>query len=108
MGEKTDNLEYESQVHPIFALSGRINHVDASSVKGLSVSPHCLTRARSWLAFRAGQQSFTLGQLAGGLAVASYCFALFAGPLFRRLFVGTPCLHFAKHAFALQLLLQDP
>jgi hypothetical protein len=55
---------------------------------------------------RCGQETFTLGLLAGGFTGAAYSFGLFAHALFRRLLIGAPRLHFTEDAFALHLLLQ--
>ncbi len=52
------------------------------------------------------EQAFALGALAGQFARAADRLGLFAGPAFRWLLVKISQLHFAKHAFALHLLLQ--
>jgi hypothetical protein len=65
-----------------------------------------LPRAEHFL--RRRQQAFALQLLAGELALATNGFGLFACSLFGGFFIGAARLHFAKHAFALQLLLQNP
>src|ERR1700742_133908 len=52
------------------------------------------------------QQTFALQLLAGELACAAHGFRLFAGFLFRGLFVMAAELHLAENALALHLLLQ--
>ena len=53
-----------------------------------------------------GQQTFTLGALAGQLAGATDGFSLLACALFRGLLIVHVPLHFAERAFTLHLLLQ--
>src|ERR1700743_1167990 len=52
------------------------------------------------------QQAFTLQLLAGGVACTASRLRLFAGFLFRGLFVMAAELHLAENALALHLLLQ--
>ena len=54
-----------------------------------------------------GDQTFALGMLARQFASAANCFSLFAGTLFRRLFIKVPQLHFTEDALTLQLLLKS-
>lgn len=70
--------------------------------------PASLSAPAARLALGSGQQAFALRHLAGGLAGAANRFALLAGALLRRLFVGAAALHLAKKAFALELLLEGP
>ena len=61
---------------------------------------------RHLLSFGSGDKSFALGLLARELAGSPDCFALFPGRLFGGLLVKSPAFHFAKHTFALHLLLE--
>ena len=54
-----------------------------------------------------GDQTFALGMLARQFAGAANGFSLFAGTLFRRLFIKVPQLHFTEDALTLQLLFQS-
>jgi hypothetical protein len=71
-----------------------------------ALAPEKLPRAEHFLWRR--EQAFALHLLAGELALAADGFSLFARSLFRGLFISAARLHFAKYAFALQLLLQNP
>jgi hypothetical protein len=76
---------------------------------GASASSCCAARtASAWgrTGRSAWQQAFALSALAGQLAGAADGFRLFAGALFRRLFIMSAHLHFAEDAFALHFLLQ--
>lgn len=70
--------------------------------------PSALTlgRAVQKLFLRRRQKALALKLLAGQLAGAAHGLGLFAGLLFRRLFIGRTGLHFTKQAFALHFLLQ--
>ena len=57
---------------------------------------------------RCGDESLTLGLLAGGLAGPSNRFSLFPVRPFGRLLVKSPALHLAKNSFALHFLLEYP
>lgn len=54
------------------------------------------------------QETLALSELARRLFPSTYSFTLLAHSFLRRLFIGLPPLHFAKKAFALQLLFQHP
>ena len=60
-----------------------------------------LTRRFAW------DQTFTLGVFASQFTGAAHSFSLFAGTLFRWLFIEIPQLRFTEDAFALQLLFQS-
>ena len=51
-------------------------------------------------------EAFALHALALQFARPAHSFGFFAGPLFRRLFIGAPQFHLAENAFALHLLFQ--
>jgi len=61
---------------------------------------------RHLLSFGSGDKAFALGLLACELAGSPDRFALFPGRLFGWLLVKSPAFHFAKHTFALHLLLE--
>src|SRR5260370_26250125 len=61
---------------------------------------------RHLLSFGSGDKAFALGLLARELAGSPDRFALFPGRLFGGLLVQSPAFHFAKHTFALHLLLE--
>lgn len=55
----------------------------------------------------AADETFTLCALTGQLASAANGFSLFAGALFRWLFIVATHLHFAEDTFALHLFLES-
>src|SRR6266481_2462671 len=61
---------------------------------------------RHLLSFRSGDKPFALGLLARELAGSPDRFALFPSRLLGGLLVKSPAFHFAKHTFALHLLLE--
>ena len=53
------------------------------------------------------EQAVTLHLLSRELSAAADGFRFFSSALFRGFLIGPAALHFAKHAFALELFLQD-
>jgi hypothetical protein len=68
----------------------------------LSPSESGTLTARLW------KQAFALSELPRGLYSPANPLAFLPHSFLRRLFIGLPPLHFAKKAFALQLLFQHP
>ncbi len=84
----------------------RLRVMASSSGKGLK--PQLAAAGSSRSRARLGDQALALGLFARSLARSANGLARLPSSFFGRLFVGAAALHFAKQAFALKFLLQDP